>query len=381
MQSESALSVIPDDELLRRLGELVSHSRRVEADLVAHIGEVDERKLYAREAAPSMFAYCTERLRLSEAEAYRRITVARAARKHEVLLAMLRDGRLHLSGIAMLAPLLTPDNRDTLLKRATHRSKRQIQELVAELSPRPDAPSLMRKLPPKRLTPLPGASQGQDQARSAALELVPGRVSTPAPASARALEPSVTPPTASGPCSPLALAPTPPPSRPAVVEPLSPARYKVQFTASAELHDKLERLSALMRSEVPDGDLAAIIERAVTEKLERLEARRYAQTSAPRKELGDSVTLPASRHIPAAVRRAVRERDGDRCRYVDEQGRRCSARDRLELHHRHPFGMGGDHSPDNLRLLCSVHNRYLAEHDYGSAAIRRHRRLEKEASA
>ena len=128
------------------------HSRRVEADLVAHIGEVDERRLYAREASPSMFAYCTERLHLSEAEAYRRITVARAARKHAVLLAMLRDGRLHLTGIAMLAPLLTRDNRDAVLARATHRSKRQIEELVAELSPRPDVPAVMRKLPDLRKT-------------------------------------------------------------------------------------------------------------------------------------------------------------------------------------------------------------------------------------
>ena len=358
MESERALHAIPDDELLRRLGELVSHSRRVEADLVVHIGEVDERGLYAREASPSMFAYCTERLHLSEAEAYRRITVARAARKHEMLLAMLRDGRLHLTGIAMLAPLLTRDNRDALLERATHRSKRQIQELVAELSPRPDAPSVMRKLPQKRGTPLPGASRGgRDQARGAALKLVPDRVGGPTPFDAP-------------------LNPPPTPSRAAVVEPLSPARYKVQFTASAELRHKLERLSALMRSEVPDGDLPAIIERAVTEKLERLEARRYAQTRAPRKELGDTGMSPTSRYIPAAVRRAVRERDGDRCRYVDEQGRRCSARDRLEFHHRQPFAMGGDHSPGNVHLVCKLHNRYLAERDYGRAAIRRHRRLE-----
>jgi 5-methylcytosine-specific restriction endonuclease McrA len=155
----------------------------------------------------------------------------------------------------------------------------------------------------------------------------------------------------------------------------------VQFTASAELHDKLERLAALMRSEVPDGNLAVIIERAVNDKLERLEARRYARTSAPRKTLGETDTKPASRHVPAAVRRAVRERDGDRCRYVDEQGRRCSARDRLEFHHSHPFGMGGDHSPVNIRLLCKRHNHYLAERDYGRAAIRRHRRSEKEAPA
>ena len=155
----------------------------------------------------------------------------------------------------------------------------------------------------------------------------------------------------------------------------------MQFTASAELHDKLERLTALLRSQVPDGDLAAVIERAVSDTLERLEARRFARTSAPRKTLGQTDVTPSSRHIPAAVRRAVRDRDGDRCRYVDEQGRRCSARDRLEFHHLHPFGMGGDHSPGNIRLLCAAHNRYLAEHDYGQAAIRRHRGFEKEAPA
>jgi 5-methylcytosine-specific restriction endonuclease McrA len=148
----------------------------------------------------------------------------------------------------------------------------------------------------------------------------------------------------------------------------------VQFTASAELHDKLERLRALTRSQVPDGDLAAIIEQAVTEKLERLEARRFAKTRAPRRGLLETDTSPSSRHIPAAVRRAVRERDGNRCRYVNKQGRRCSERDRLEYHHRQPFGLGGDHSPQNIRLACHAHNQYLAEHDYGKEAMARYLR-------
>jgi len=69
MEPERDLKSIPDDELLRRLGELLRQSRRVEADLVAHIGEVDLRRLYAREAAPSMFVYPLEVLHLSEAEA------------------------------------------------------------------------------------------------------------------------------------------------------------------------------------------------------------------------------------------------------------------------------------------------------------------------
>ncbi len=164
------------------------------------------------------------------------------------------------------------------------------------------------------------------------------------------------------------------PAPPATVQPLAPGRYKVQFTASAELRDKLERLRALMRSSVPDGDLAAIIDEAVTEKLERLEARRFARTKAARKGLSESDTSPLSRHIPAAVRRAVHERDGGRCRYVDAQGRRCTARDGLEFHHRHPFGHGGDHSVDNVSLACRAHNNYLAEVDYGRVTMATHRR-------
>jgi 5-methylcytosine-specific restriction endonuclease McrA len=145
----------------------------------------------------------------------------------------------------------------------------------------------------------------------------------------------------------------------------------VQFTASVELRDKLERLTALMRSEMPVGDLAAVIERAVTEKLERLEAQRFGNSKAPRKALTKRVNRSASRHIPVAVRRAVCARDANRCRFVDEEGRRCSERNRLEFHHRHPYAMGGDHSPGNVSLLCAAHNRLMAEHDYGRAAILR----------
>jgi hypothetical protein len=158
------------------------------------------------------------------------------------------------------------------------------------------------------------------------------------------------------------------------METLSPARYKVQFTASAELRDKLERLQALMRPSVPDGDLAKIIEEAVTEKLERLESQRFGKTKAPGKGLAGARTTPSSRHIPAPIRRAVYERDGGRCTYVDRQGRRCTARKRLEFHHDDPFGRGGVHSLKNIRLACKSHNLHLAECEYGTDKMARYRR-------
>jgi hypothetical protein len=251
---------------------------------------------------------------------------------------MLRDGRLHLSGIAILQGHLTEENRETLLGRAAYKSKRQIQELVAEVAPKPDVPSTMRRLPVRRekIEPAP------------VLKLRPEGVRTPSPA--------------------------PAPVRSAVVEPLAPSKYKIQFTASAELRDKLERLRALVRSSVPDGDLATIIEEAVTEKLERLESKRFGKTKAPRKSLKETDTSPSSRYIPAAVKRAVYDRDQGQCRFVGDNGRRCKERSRLEFHHRNPYGRGGGHKVDNVQLLCRTHNRYLAERDYGKKIMECYRR-------
>jgi hypothetical protein len=142
-----SLKSVRDEDLPRQLFQLVKQSRGVEAEVVAHIGEVELRRLYAQAACSSMFEYCRRVLFLRENEAYLRITVARAARENPVLLEMLRDGRLHLSGIARLAPHLTQQNSEAVLKRACGMSHRGIRELVSELEPRPDVAPSIRKLP------------------------------------------------------------------------------------------------------------------------------------------------------------------------------------------------------------------------------------------
>jgi len=341
MNNVDELKSLSDDELLRRVSDLLAQSRRVEWVLVAHIAEVDARRLFARQAWPSMIQYCMGALHLSEGEAYRRIAAARMSRKYPVILSMLEDGRLHLCGISVLSRHLRDANYEDLLARATHKTKRAIEILVAELAPKPDVPPTIRKRPQSKVEAAP---------REAANELCPGRVEQNAPAPE----------------------PAPPPARekPATVEPLSKARYKVAFTASEELRDKLKRLEALM----PGNDLASIIDAAVSEKLERVEAKRFGKTKKPRKSLEEADTSPGVRRISAAVRRFVCERDHDQCTFVSQNGKRCPERDRLEFHHDVPYGLGGDRSAMNIRLLCKLHNAYMAELDYGKEKMDQYRR-------
>ena len=141
-----------------------------------------------------------------------------------------------------------------------------------------------------------------------------------------------------------------------------------KFTASAEFHDKLQRLAALM----PGADLASMMEAAVTEKLERLEAKRLGKVKNPRKGLEETDTSPGVRGIPAPVRRFVWDRDQGQCTFEAADGRRCPERHGLQFHHDDPYGRGGDRSANNIRLLCRVHNLYMAEMDYGKDKMKRY---------
>ena len=156
--------------------------------------------------------------------------------------------------------------------------------------------------------------------------------------------------------------------------PLRPGRYKLELTAGQALHDKLEQLKNLLRHQVPDGDLATIVERAVDLLVDETLKRRFAQVRTPRKprsnKLGVRRRKLKSRYIPRAVVREVHERDGAQCTFVSSDGKRCGERGYLELHHRDPFARGGEATAANLTLLCRCHNSLLAERDFGAGFMR-----------
>src|SRR3954471_13655677 len=132
-----SIASMSNEELIAAASELSRRSCAVEAELLLHLGEIDERKLYLDRAFSSMFVFCTRELGFSEGAAYNRIVVARAARKLPALIDAVRSGGVHLAGLRLLAPHLTEENHAELLGRAAGRSKEQIGELVAALAPRP----------------------------------------------------------------------------------------------------------------------------------------------------------------------------------------------------------------------------------------------------
>jgi hypothetical protein len=147
-----------------------------------------------------------------------------------------------------------------------------------------------------------------------------------------------------------------------------PLQFKVQFTATEEHIDLMERAAALLSNRGEHNGIEEIHLRAMRALVEQLERRRFGAPNNASKQPSSPVARP-SRHIPARIRRTVFERDGARCTHVDTSGQRCRETHHLELHHLVPFARGGEHTPANLTLRCTAHNALAAELDFGTERI------------
>jgi len=337
-------SGLSDTELLARIDVLAGRERAALVDLVAHLAVLDVRpSLYAAQGYGSLFTYCTRVLRLSEDATCNRIAAARACRRFPEILDLLASGEVSLTSIRMLSPILTSESHEAVLARARGRSRREIETIVAELAPRPDAAALIRKLP------------------------------TPASVPEATLLAPISPPTSTSvPALPTPAVPPLPPTHRPVIEATSPDRYRVQFTFGKESHDKLRRLQDLLRREIPGGDPAAIVDRALTLLLEKVEkqkrggpTRRATPAKAARVRSSIRPGADNSRNIPPDVQRGVCERDGDQCAFVSKDGHRCTERSFLEFHHIVPYALGGRATLENISLRCRRHNQYEAELVFG----------------
>ena len=357
------LASLPSDQLISRLHTLIRRGNVAEAELLAHLGEVDARRLYLGEAYSSMFVYCVRVLHFAEAVAYKRIAAARAARRQPEVLEAVRRGDLHVTGVSLLAPQLTSENATELIEAARHKTADEIRRLLADRQPKPDVPASMRRLP------APAAQPPAPPQRSLPPKPVAGALDCEAPAGEHR-DAGRAPVAVAAPAGPTPPAETPHPH--GCTRPLGGDRYLVRFTADRVLHEQLRELRALMRHQVPDGDIAKILARAVSVLLEQVRNRKFGETPAPRPTKPSAERM--SRHAPASIRRTVVKRDDGRCAYVSPSGRRCGAREFLEFHHRDPWARTPAHAVEGIALHCRAHNQHEACRDFGQRHMARFRK-------
>jgi len=182
------LGHVSDEHLRTGIFDLLAGGARIEALLIAHLAEVEGRRLYLVDGYSAMFHYCQKHLRMSEGEAFLRIAAARTARKFPIVFEMVARHEIHLTGVCLLRDHLTTDNHADLLGEAAGKSKMHVLELLARRFPGESADARVRKLPEqKRELPQVAAASavaGEQTSVSSALDettcLLPRRGPPPA---------------------------------------------------------------------------------------------------------------------------------------------------------------------------------------------------------
>jgi len=414
MSNRFRLVGVENTELLAGLSQLVRRGNELTGDLLAHLAELEERRLHLQLGFPSLFAYCVEALRLSEGAAGRRVAAARVCRRFSEAFELVARGELHLSALCGLAPHLNSQNASELFTACCRKTRRHVDELLAARFPRPDVREQIRRLPTRVLVQLPAVAD--EPRKTDRFETHDDAVVEP---NATGQGPEVTPaelPKLAGNGDPDAPPPVVgwPPSRRRDLEALAVDRFGVHFTADAELKELLERARALASHRLPKNDLSSLMRVVLTSFVKHEEARRFAVGRKPRRAKADATHAKASsprttppggagqaiasangktapvglrasavarvaagsakrskrsRYVPVAVRHAVYLRDCGQCTFMSEDGRRCEARARLELDHVKPWARLGGAGIDNIRLRCRAHNQLYARECFSDRHI------------
>ena len=223
-------------------------------------------------------------------------------------------GKVTLTSLAEVTPVMTSENRDEVLKAVEGSSRRDAQRVAA---------SYGVPVPPRK--PSVRAKKVLVQKSSA----TPGLFDA---------------------------APT--------FEPQTEERFGFNFDVTPEVKALFDEARAL----IGHHDIAVVFEKLLKNYLGKKNGvgKRSAKASAPKA----SPTRKARKAIPVLVKREVRKRDDCRCTFTAPDGKRCSERVDLHFDHRVPVAIGGGNDADNLRLLCPEHNQLQAERYFGSTFIR-----------
>jgi len=340
---KESITKLTNRDLLRGLEKLVCSERATTLQVLLHIVEVEQRRLFVPKGYSSMFSYLTKGLKYSEPSAQRRISSARVIAKYPRAHQLLEKDRVSLTALSLVSSILKDaKNGDEIIESIADKTRDEVRQIVSRHKPVSTTPRERIQLVNVAVKPIALKKEA-----SKSLSLF-SQVLNESPTYCRG-ERSV--------------------KSSETREPVE-ERFEFLFSIRSDCKKKFDLVQTLMSGKHPRGvSCEMMFERLLDEYLTRhcpkqKEERRLKRKSAT-EEKTELANENRSRYISVAIRDAVFVRDGGCCSYVSTDGIRCSARTMLHVDHVTPFGQGGNHEPSNLRLLCAVHNRHKAEQAYG----------------
>ncbi len=323
---QSSLKHLSSSELLNNTRTLAAEERRITLQLIEHLKEIDSRMLYAELGFESLFAFVVRHLGYSEGSAHRRIAAMRLLKEVPEVREKLESGALTLTNAAKIQVALRATEKarfeikDASNSRLEVALKTEIIEACSNLSQNECDQVLFQKLP--------GLSEQLPQEK---------------------------------------------------VRRVDTHKTEIKLLVTDDLLEKVQKLNLMLSHTNPGQKILNLFERLVDQELERQEKKRSFKTTpvshpaagqfkrvlsgkhGQRSESSPQTIPTFTKAIPVKTRRLIFVRAGSKCEFPN-----CNSTYQLQIDHRQPRALGGDHSPENLRVLCRVHNFHEARRLLGA---------------
>ncbi len=355
------LQILSDSKLLSGIQALNDRERKIRLTVLFYLREIDKRRLYLPLGYNSLFEFCTRHLGYSRSSAYRRIEAARCIGRFPEAAVMLLTGELNLSVLTLISGIITKDNIKDILSQVSGKSYRDAEIAIAMYKPI-ETKTWDRVKPvsvfEKKTAPdfeIASGIQNFDNGLNVETDSV-----TQSSGNSLIVETNSVKDAGSGKKS---------------ADVTLKQKFKLEFMVDPAFMKKLEKVKSRLSRKYPGGINFEMLFNIIMEeylerhspdnKIERRKTRESNKQSLKTTSQDKQNRINNTRNIPAAIRDKVYKRDGGRCTFVGENGKRCNSTWNLEIDHIVPFARGGNNSPGNLRLLCAKHNFMEAARTYG----------------
>lgn len=295
------LKTLSNSDLELQLKDLVTKERKLLHLILLHIREVDRRRLYLEKARSSLFEYLVKDMGYSSSGAQRRLEASRLLKDIPSLATKIESGSLNLSQVGLLAQAIKQNEREGLQAiTVTHKEE------------------LLNKIENKN---------SYETQKVLSLELD------------------------------LELRPV------AKLIPQKDNSVHVEITLSQDQYQKLlqcKDLAAHLLLQNKKGTALPEVIETVCDQFLKLRGRSKAQSPTAKMATprgSDASLAKPNKSLTPKIKREIFKRNTG-CEYHDPlTGQKCQSHFALEVDHRIPRWAGGDHSLENLQLLCSSHNK------------------------
>jgi len=333
MKNSNDIKKLSDNALTVKLEELRSVERTTTLEILHYLIEVEDRKLHLELGYSSMFSFCTEKLGYCESGASRRIRTARCIREHPEVYTMLKNQEVNLSTVSSFSGVLTEANKDEVLGEVKGLSRDKVDMYVARYRP--------KATPREKIKPIVVRSAPVETTEPSLFEALTKSVSNGLGDRKRDQEEST----------------------------ISETLFDIRFCADEKFMEMFNEVKRTLSGKYPMGvgteELFKEVMKCFLKQKSPKERQKRRAKRNQKKQVLTSAPKQGLRTVGIVLKDKILKRDDYRCTYQGPGGKRCDCSWNLEIDHIVPWAEGGRTTEENLRTLCSTHNRLLAERQFG----------------